>query len=71
MREMTTATAAALDGIGISSVQVQKDLQSGAKTTFEVVQDVSARLSELPDSSAKVGAAIADIFGGPGEDAGL
>ena len=71
LREMTTATAAALDGIGISSVQVQKDLQSGAKTTFEVMQDVSARLSELPDSSAKVGAAIADIFGGPGEDAGL
>ena len=51
LREMTTATAAALDGIGISSEQVQKDLQTGTKTT--------------------VGAAIADIFGGPGEDAGL
>ena len=71
LREMTTATAAALDGIGISSEQVQKDLQDGTKTTFDVIQDVSQRLAELPDSSAEVGAAIADIFGGPGEDAGL
>ncbi len=71
LREMTTATAAALDGIGISSKQVQADLQNGAKTTFEVMQDVSKRLNELPDSASQVGAAIADIFGGPGEDAGL
>lgn len=71
LREMTTATAAALDGIGISSEQVQKDLQTGTKTTFDVIQDVSAKLAELPDNAAKVGAAIADIFGGPGEDAGL
>lgn len=71
LREMTTATAAALDGIGISSQQVQKDLQTGTKTTFDVIQDVSAKLAELPDNAATVGAAIADIFGGPGEDAGL
>lgn len=71
LREMTTATASALEGIGISSEQVQADLQSGAKTTFDVIQDVSERLSELPDSAAVVGAAIADIFGEPGEDAGL
>lgn len=71
LREMTTATAAALDGIGISSTQVQKDLQTGAKTTFQVMQEVSAKLDELPDSAQSVGTAIADIFGGPGEDAGL
>ena len=71
LREMTTATAAALDGIGISSEQVQKDLQTGTKTTFDVIQDVSAKLAELPDNAATVGTAIADIFGGPGEDAGL
>lgn len=71
LREMTTATAAALDGIGISSEQVQKDLQTGTKTTFEVIQEVSAKLAELPDNAASVGTAIADIFGGPGEDAGL
>lgn len=71
LREMTKATAEALEGIGISSEQVQKDLQTGTKTTFDVIQDVSAKLAELPDNAATVGAAIADIFGGPGEDAGL
>ena len=71
LREMTTATAAALDGIGISSKQVQKDLQNGSKTTFQVMQEVANKLKELPQSSAAVGSAIANIFGGPGEDAGL
>ena len=71
IREMTTATSDALKGIGIDSEQVQKDLQSGAKTTFDIIQEVSARLAELPESSAAVGTALADIFGGPGEDAGL
>lgn len=68
---MTTATAAALDGIGISSKQVQKDLQDGSKTTFQVMQEVANKLKKLPQSSAAVGSAIANIFGGPGEDAGL
>lgn len=71
LREMTTATAAALDGIGISSKQVQKDLQDGSKTTFQVMQEVANKLKKLPQSSAAVGSAIANIFGGPGEDAGL
>lgn len=71
LREMTTATAAALDGIGISSEKVQKELQNGSKTTFDIMQEVGNKLKEFPASSAKVGTAIADIFGGPGEDAGL
>ena len=71
LREMTTATADALDGIGISSQQVQADLQSGATTTWKVMQQVADKLNELPESSAQVGTVIADIFGGPGEDAGL
>lgn len=71
LREMTTATAAALDGIGISSEKVQKELQNGSKTTFDIMQEVGNKLKEYPASSAKVGKAIADIFGGSGEDAGL
>lgn len=71
LREMNTATAAALDGIGISSEKVQKELQNGSKTTFDIMQEVGNKLKEFPASSAKVGTAIADIFGGPGEDAGL
>lgn len=71
IREMTAATAAALEGIGISAAGVQQSLQDGSLTTFEVMQMVAARLKELPPSAAAVGTAIADIFGGPGEDAGL
>lgn len=71
LREMTKATADALDGIGISSKKVQEELQNGSKTTFDVMQEVSEKLNKLPDSASVVGTAIADIFGGPGEDAGL
>jgi hypothetical protein len=71
LREMTPATVSALEGIGISAEQVQKDLQSGTMTTFQVMQKISAKLNELPDSATQVGTAIADIFGGAGEDAGL
>ena len=71
IREMTTATVDALNNIGISAEQVQADLQAGSITTFDVMQMVAAKLNELPASSAVVGTAIADIFGGPGEDAGL
>lgn len=71
LREMTKATADALAGIGINAEAVQADLQAGSLTTFEVMQLVAGKLNELPASSAAVGTAIADIFGGPGEDAGL
>ena len=71
IREMTKATAEALQGIGISAEKVQTDLQNGGITTFDVMQLVASKLNELPASSAAVGTAIADIFGGPGEDAGL
>ena len=71
LREMTTATAEALDGIGISSQEVQKALQDGSVTTFDIIRRVSERLNELPDSASEVGTAIADIFGSQGEDAGL
>lgn len=71
IREMTKATAEALDAIGISSKQVQKDLADNSKTTFDIMQEVSEKLAEFPESSSEVGTALADIFGGPGEDAGL
>lgn len=71
LREMTPATLAALNGIGLSGEEIQKQLETGEKSLFEVTQDVSQRLSELPPQSKEVGTAIADIFGGPGEDVGL
>lgn len=71
LREMSTATAEALDGIGISSAEMQKKLQNGSITTFEAMQQISAKLNEMADNSPATAAAISDIFGGPGEDAGL
>ena len=71
LREMTTATQQAIDGIGLSSTEIMKQLTDGTITTFDAMQQISEVLSELPESSTEVGTAIADIFGGPGEDAGL
>lgn len=71
LREMTKATSEALDGIGLNSKQISKELETGQSTIFDVIQQVSGKLAELPPQSAVVGTAIADIFGGAGEDAGL
>lgn len=71
LREMTDATKTALDGIGLSGDEIQEQLTSGSKTMFEVIQQVSTQLNKLPETSSEVGAALADIFGGPGEDAGV
>lgn len=71
LREMTPATKEALYAIGLSGNEIEKSLREGTKTLFEVTQDISRQLSTLPHQSKEVGQAIADIFGGPGEDAGL
>lgn len=71
IREMPKSTSEALKGIGLSGEEIQKQLAEGTTTVFEVIQQVSRKLNELPSQSSQVGAAIADIFGGAGEDAGL
>jgi hypothetical protein len=71
LREMTPVAEEALNAIGLSSENIQKELTAGSKTTFEIIQEVSQRMATLPPQSKLVGQAIADIFGGPGEDAGV
>jgi DNA repair exonuclease SbcCD ATPase subunit len=71
IREMPQSTKDAIDALGISSDQLQRDLANGSKTVFEAIQEVSTEMGKLPEQSATVGTAIADIFGGAGEDAGL
>lgn len=71
MREMTTATDEALAGIGLSGQEIQEAMTNGAMTAFDAIQLVSEKISELPETISEVGAAVADIFGGAGEDAGL
>ena len=71
IREMTKATEDAMKGIGLNTDKIKKDMKSGLLSTFDVIKMVSAKLETLPATSTEVGTAIADIFGGPGEDAGL
>ena len=71
IREMSTATAGALDAIGISSKKVQADLESGSKSTYDVIKMISTRLNELPKNSQAVGNVLKDVFGRQGANAGL
>lgn len=71
IREMSTGTAGALDAIGISSKQVQKDLQDGSKSTFDIIQQVATKLKTFSNDSQEVGAVLKDVFGKQGAAAGL
>jgi len=68
LREMTKSTREALNGIGLSADVIQRSIENGSMSMFEVMQQVSRQLETLPRQSPAVGAALADIFGGPGED---
>lgn len=69
IRENATATQAALKGIGISNEELRKVIETDG--IGGAIAVISQRLGELEADSPEVGAAIAGIFGGPGEDAGL
>lgn len=71
IREMSKATAEALDAIGISSKKVQADLESGSKSTYDVIKMISTRLKEMPQNSQAVGNVLKDVFGRQGANAGL
>ena len=71
IREMSTKTVEALEGIGISSKKVEADLVSGSKSTYDVIKMISTRLKELPQNSQAVGAVLKDVFGKQGANAGL
>lgn len=70
IREMSKTTSDALTDLGLDAEKIQKELEAGTTTTFEVMQQVSAKVAELPESSQAAGEAITNIFGGPGQDAG-
>ncbi len=69
LREMTKGTKDAIDAIGLSSVAIEQGIKTGTISMFDAMKMVSERLDVLPPQSAAVGTALADIFGGPGEDA--
>lgn len=71
IREMSTKTVEALEGIGISSKKVEVDLVSGSKSTYDVIKMISTKLKEFPQNSQEVGAVLKDVFGKQGANAGL
>lgn len=71
LREMPQATQDALAGLGLNVNEIMKGLRDGSLSTFEVMQQVSGKLDEMGANAPETGAAIADIFGSAGVDAGL
>jgi hypothetical protein len=71
IREMTPAAKDALKAIGLSGDELQAGLKSGAITQKEALEIVSKQMGKFSEQSSEVGQTIADVFGGPGEDAGV
>lgn len=71
IREMSTATSASLDAIGISSKQVQQDLANGTKNTFDIIQQVASKMKDFGADSQKVGDVLKNVFGKQGAAAGI
>lgn len=70
LRELTPPAQDALKAIGMSAEQVQKDIASGSKSYFDIIQEVSSKTKEVGEESQAAGMVLADIFKGAGEDAG-
>ena len=69
IRELTPVSQKALEQIGISSQEIQRVVQEeGVIGAFDLVQE---RLEGFRDDAPEVGAILADVFAGPGEDAGI
>ena len=71
IREMSTATSAILDAIGISSKQVQQDLANGTKNTFDIIQQVASKMKDFGADSQQVGDILKNVFGKQGAAAGI
>lgn len=69
IQEMTPATRDALRAVGFNTEQLIRDIESGARTYFDVVQEIGTRLEEVTDPRVR-GQVLADVFRGAGEDAG-
>lgn len=70
IREMGTSTKSALEGIGIDADKMSEKLKNGSMTTMEAMQEIGNKMQTVSADSTEMQAAISDIFGGPGEDAG-
>lgn len=71
IREMSSATSASLDAIGISSKQVQQELSNGTKNTFDIIQQVASKMKDFGADSQQVGDVLKNVFGKQGAAAGI
>lgn len=70
VREGAKSAKDAMIALGLDVPGIYKKISSGALTYFDVLKMISQRMSEIGADSRLTGTAIADLFGGPGEDAG-
>lgn len=70
LRAMTTQTEEALDSVGISAKQMQKDLTDGNISMIEAVQQVASKLKELPENSQQAGEIMKNVFGRTASEGG-
>lgn len=63
LRAMTKQISESLDACGISSKQMQKDLEEGNITMLDAVQQVATKLKELPENSQEAGMVMKNVFG--------
>lgn len=63
LKAMTKDVAESLDACGISSKQMQKDLKEGNITMLDAIQQVAAKLKELPENSQEAGQIMKSVFG--------
>lgn len=63
IRRMSSDTRAALQAVGLDANKIVQQLNAGEIDTFDVIQQVSAKLAELPPQSQAVGEALQGVFG--------
>lgn len=67
IREMSSSTRQALQGIGIDVDAMQAKLRDGSMSTFDAIKQVSAQLKTLPDNAQEVGEVMTAVFGRQGK----
>ncbi|MGV0856839.1 phage tail tape measure protein [Empedobacter brevis] len=71
IREMTPATRDAITNLGIDVNDMLEKIKSGQMSYLDAMMLISKEMDKLGNKSTVTGQALADIFGGPGEDAGF
>ena len=70
LRDMTSGTADALQGIGINAEDLKRRLADGTTTMVGAIQEISTHMKGVSTNSQEAGAIISDVFGRKGVAAG-